>query len=296
MPKVTYPRPCPTCGKELRRPSSFSRHKKHCGTFEHRFQCPLCPLSFSYLHHKQWHVRQQHSKTPLRFPCTICEKVFTGKQKLKLHLETVHGEEKPRFQCLYCNATFAWKDNRQRHMRRAHGRVCREEDANLKIHLQHLSESSEFQNEWQLVEARPVQPGEGNICPCGQTELKNFFFLKDKLNGNRTFVGSRYAVNIDPEAEMVIDYFKHLLKDKLHGIYKGQDSQGLQRFEVNADTVLVQGLHAVQQLKPQGTKNCEGDWEVAIKHSKPTLLVTGQTFCLRLKMSIKDGQLTFTAL
>jgi len=296
MPKVTYPRPCPKCGKEFRVQSTFSRHKKQCGTFEHRYQCPLCPLSFSFLCNKHRHVRQQHSKTPDRFPCVICGTVLKSKQNLKLHMETVWANEKPCFQCWFCNAVFTRKRDRQTHMRRAHARVCREQEANLQLHLQHLSEEREFQGEWQLVEARPVQPGEGNICPCGQTELKNFFFLENKLNGNRTFTGSRCTVNIDPEAETVIDYFKHILKDKLHGIYKGQGSQGLQRFEVEPNTVLVQGLPAVQHLNPQVTKNCEGDCEVAIKHTKQTMLVVGQTYYLQLKMSIKDGQLTFTAL
>ena len=127
MPKVTYPRPCPTCGKELSR-SYFFDHKRQWGI---RYQCPLCPLSFSQIGPKHRHVRQQHSKNPFRFPCMMCGTVLKSKQKLKLHMETVHVEEKPRFQCWFCNATFTWKTNRQRHMRRVHGLGCREQDANL---------------------------------------------------------------------------------------------------------------------------------------------------------------------
>jgi len=80
------------------------------------------------------------------------------------------------------------------------------------------------------------------------------------------------------------------------GIYRGQDSKGLQRFEVNSYTAIVQDLSAVQHLNPQVTKNCQGHWEVAVKHTKPAMLDVGQSYFLRLKMEIKHGQLTFTTL
>ena len=296
MPKVTYPRPCTTCGKELRGPSTFSRHKKQCGTLKHRFQCPLCPLSFSQSQDKHRHVRQQHSKTPDRFPCTFCGKVFTSKQSWKLHLETVHVEEKPRFQCRYCNAVFSWKTNRQNHMRDVHGRVCREQDANLQIHLQHLSEGDEIQNEWMFVESRPIEPGEHNICNCGQTEISSYFFVENKINDNRTFVGSDCIRNIDPRVGAVIAYFKHILEKGMHGEYKGQGSRGLQRFQVESNTVLVQRMFAVQHLNPQVIKTEAGKWEVLVKNSGPVMLMEGHKYFLKLKAKYRQGQLTFTAL
>ena len=295
MPKVTYPRPCPSCGKEFRVQSTFSRHKKQCGTFEHRYQCPLCPLSFSFLCNKQWHVRQQHSKTPSRFPCMICGNVFKEKRNLKLHLETTHVKEKPSFHCWFCNAVFSRKNNRQRHMRRMHGRVCREQEANLQQHLQHLSEENEFQGEWMFVESRPIQPGEHDICPCGQTGILSYFFIENKINGNRTFVGSDCIRNIDPRVGAVIAYFKHLLEKGVHGEFKGQDSDGLQRFEVIANTVLVQRMFAVQHLNPQVIQTEAGKWEVSVKYLKLSLLM-GHKYFLQLKAKYRQGQLTFTAL
>ena len=80
MSKVTYPRPCPTCGKEISR-GYFFHHKKQCGTTENRHHCPYCPLSFSQKVNMQWHVQQQHSKTPQPFTCPNCDKAFTSKQK-----------------------------------------------------------------------------------------------------------------------------------------------------------------------------------------------------------------------
>jgi len=293
MPKVTYPRPCPTCGKECRARRTFNSHKQHCGI---RYQCQLCSLSFSRPEGRERHVRQRHSETPDRFPCTSCEKVFTSKQYWKQHTETLHGDGLPRFQCWYCDATYIWKSGRQEHMRRVHGRVCREQNVNLQLHLHHLSEENEFQGEWQLVEARSVLPGEHNNCPCGQTAMSSYFFLENKINGNRTFMGSKCAANIDPEAEMLIDYFKQILENEVEGIYKGQDMHGLHRFEFNPYTAIIRGLPTVRHLKPPITKNCEDQWEMTVKHTKPAMLVVGQTYVLKLKMTIKQGQLTFTAL
>ena len=189
MPKVTYPRPCPTCGKEINK-SMFFHHKKQCGTTENRFLCLYCPLSFSQKENMQRHVQQQHSKTPLRFTCPECNRVFTSKQSMKLHLETVCAEVKPCFRCFFCNASFTRQDCRQRHMRTVHGRICREHDINLLLHLQHLSEEQHCKNEWMFVESRPIEEKEHKICPCGQTKIQAYFFLENKINGNRTFVGS----------------------------------------------------------------------------------------------------------
>ena len=138
MPKVTYPRPSPTCGKEFNK-SMFFHHKKQCGTTEFRYQYPFFPLSFSRKYNMQWHVQQQHSKNPQRFTCPKCSHKFTRKRGMKLHLETVCAEVKPCYKCWHCNATFSRQGSRQVHMRRFHGRICREQDINLFLHLQHLA-------------------------------------------------------------------------------------------------------------------------------------------------------------
>lgn len=85
MPKITYPRPCPKCGKELSR-GQFFRHKKHGGKTNHRVQCPLCSLTFSLNANIQRHVQQQHLNNLLLFACTICYQGFTRAQTLKLHV------------------------------------------------------------------------------------------------------------------------------------------------------------------------------------------------------------------
>ena len=137
----------------------------------------------------QYHVRQQHSNNPLSFSCTICGTELTSAKNLRLHVKTVRAFQKPCFDCWYCNATFTWKISRQRHMRCVHGRICREQEVNLQLHLQHLSEEDDFQNEWMFVESRPIQPGEHNVCTCSQTPIKSFF-IENKFTGNRTFAGS----------------------------------------------------------------------------------------------------------
>ena len=155
MPKVTYPRPCPTCGKEISR-GHFFQHKNQCGTTENRYHCLFCSLTFNYKCNLKRHVQQQHSKNPQRFTCPKCNQVFTRKQSMKLHLETVCAEVKPCYKCVFCNASFTRQDNRQRHMRCVHGYICREQDINLFLHLQHLSEEEDFQGEWMFVESRPI--------------------------------------------------------------------------------------------------------------------------------------------
>ena len=139
----------------------------------------------------QRHVQRQHLKNPQRFTCPKCRQVFTSKQNMKLHLETVCAEVKPCYKCLHCNASFTRQDNQQRHMRKVHGRICGEQDINLFLHLQHLSEEEDFQGEWMFVESRPIEANEHKICPCGQTGIQAYFFLENKINGNRTFVGSK---------------------------------------------------------------------------------------------------------
>ena len=65
-----------------------------------------------------------------------------------------------------------------------------------------------------------------------------FLLLENKINGNRTFVGSECIRNIDPKAAAVIGYFKHILENEVQGIYKGQDNQGIQTFTVKSNTIL----------------------------------------------------------
>ena len=295
MPKVTYPRPCPSCGKEFSK-NYFFYHKKQCGTTENRYQCPYCPLSFSHPSHKLCHIQQQHSKNPQRFTCPECNQVFTNKKRMKTHLETVCSEVKSCYKCFFCNASYTRQDSRQRHMRKVHGCVCREQEVNLFLPLQHLSEEPDCKDEWMIVESRPIEENEHKICPCGQTHIKSYFFLENKINGNRTFVGSTCIKNIDPRVGNVIAYFSYILIYPIQGTYQGKNDEGLQGFTVMPNTFLVRGSEVVEHLNPQVTKNLKNEHEVLVKHSRPETLIQGQTYDLRLKAKYVRGQLTFTAL
>ena len=61
MPKVTYPRHCPKCSKQLKNRITFCRHKKYCGT-------------------------------NTRVPCLHCEKTFCRKDKMVAHVKKCHSE------------------------------------------------------------------------------------------------------------------------------------------------------------------------------------------------------------
>ena len=295
MPKVTYPRPCPTCGKELAR-GHFFHHKKQCGTTANRYHCQHCPLSFSYHRNLQWHVKRQHSTSPPRFTCQECGTRFATKANLKLHLETVCAEVKPSYNCVFCGGRFTRDGNRQRHMRRVHGFGFDEEDINLRLHLQHLSEEPECTEEWMFVESRPIEVGEHTICPCGQIDITNYFFLENKFNGNRTFVGSTCIANIDPRVGQVIGYFQYILTHPIEGVFVENTSEGFQTFIVKPHTVLVKGAdNKVKHLNPHVFKTQDGQWHVLTKYPDRETLVPGHSYALRLKTKYVQGQLTFTA-
>ena len=171
-----------------------------------------------------------------------------------------------------------------------------EQDINLFLHLQHLSEEEDFQNESIFVESRPIEANDHHICPCGQTDIQAYFFVENRLNGNRTFVGSTCIGNIDPCVGKVIAYFEYILIHPIQGTYQGENEEGLQRFTVKSNTVLVRGTDVVKHLNPQVTKHLEGNSQVLVKYPQSETLIQGQTYNLRLKAKYVRGQLTFTTL
>ena len=109
-------------------------------------------------------------------------------------------------------------------------------------------------------------------------------------------MGSTCIENIDPCVSKVIAYFEYILKKDIHGTYQGENDEGLQRFTVMPNTVLIRGTDVVKHLNPQVTKNLEGNWQVLVKYPRSETLIQGQTYDLRLKAKYVRGQLTYTAL
>lgn len=180
-------------------------------------------------------------------------------------------------------------------MRQTHGCICREKNVNLLLHLQHLSEEPDCSNEWLFVESRPIETGEHNICPCGQTDIASYFFLENKFNGNRTFVGSVCIGEIDPRVGKVIAYFQYILTHPIQGIYDGQTCNGLQMFTVPSNTKLVSGAYdMVDHLNPQVFSTVDGKHHVMVKYPMTETLVQGHSYELKLKANYVQGQLTFT--
>ena len=215
---------------------------------------------------------------------------------MKVHLATVCAEVKPAYICVFCGGQFTRDNNRQAHMRNVHGFGCGEDDVNLLLHLQQLSEEPDCKDEWMFVESRPIEVGEHNTCPCGQKDLTNYFFLENKINGNRTFVGSTCIANIDPRVGQVIGYFQYILTHPIEGTFADNTSEGCQKFIVPPHAVLVKGADAtIKHLNPLVRRNLDGTWEVLVKYSKPDTLIQGQRYELKLKAKYVQGQLTFTA-
>ena len=82
-----YSRACPKSGKKISNRGTFSRHKKHCGTSEHRVQCPHCPKTYSRKDDLKAHVEKFHSEAAKRKAEENAE---------LLRLELLHSEKIPR--------------------------------------------------------------------------------------------------------------------------------------------------------------------------------------------------------
>lgn len=87
MSKVTYPRPCPTCGTKINNLFNFSRHKKYCGKQNEPVPCLYCDKVFSLKDNLIAHVRKFHSEAAKRKAEESAEL-----QRMKL----LHGGKVPR--------------------------------------------------------------------------------------------------------------------------------------------------------------------------------------------------------
>ena len=296
MPKITYPRPCPTCGKPLSK-SQFHYHKKVCSGY--RYQCTHCSLSFANKWGLQHHVEQQHSPNPPRFYCPKCYQGFTTKYSRNLHLETVQHKGEflvtPSFKCDYCPATFTRKGNRQMHMRAAHGRICRERNINLLLHLRPLSHNPNCRDEWMFVKSRRIAPRQTRVCPCGQTHIRARYYMNNEHNDNQTWVGSTCIHHIDPRVGDVIAYFERLLMQSTQGIYRGKDGDDMHSFQVCPTTTLVKGAcDVVKHLNPPVFRQ-DGKCYVTVKDPRvfPSLRL-GHMYRLWLEADYEQRHLLFT--
>ena len=59
---ITYPRPCPTCGKKINDRSNFSRHRKYCGKKIDPVPCLHCNSKFTRKDDLVKHVKKFHSE------------------------------------------------------------------------------------------------------------------------------------------------------------------------------------------------------------------------------------------
>lgn len=62
---ITYPRPCPTCGKKYKNRYDFCRHKKYCGS-NVKVQCLHCDKMFSRKDAMKAPVKKLHSESVKR--------------------------------------------------------------------------------------------------------------------------------------------------------------------------------------------------------------------------------------
>ena len=296
MPKITYPRPCPTCGKPLSK-SQFTYHKKVCSG--HRYYCTQCSLSFATKSGLRRHVQQQHSPNPPRVYCPKCGQGFTTEHNRDLHLQTVtHDNEvlvKPQFHCTKCpNASFTRKSNLQTHERYVHKCIRRPYEMNLRLHLQKLRQKHDGEREWRFVESRRIIPGETRVCPCGQTGISNKYIFELDETSTKTFVGSTCILHVDQDFGRIVAYFERLLTRPTKGIYRGVDREGLHWFQVQSNTTLVKGaLNTVHKYNPPVVLY-DGKYIVKVMGPIRTLLRPGHKYKFSLKAKYEQGHLLFT--
>ena len=82
----------------------------------------------------------------------------------------------------------------------------------------------------------------------------------------------------------------------VNGKYNGQDTQGLQIFEVDPKGVAVQRSKTEERLNSLIRARKVGKVEVILKHPDAKTLVEGQSYSLNLKTKYQRGHLTITGL
>src|SRR6266850_207726 len=65
-----------------------------------RFQCPLCPRTFSHKTNLTTHVRTHDKSRPRRFPCPYCEHRTDRRNDLESHIISLHQVVRTQEDCL----------------------------------------------------------------------------------------------------------------------------------------------------------------------------------------------------
>ena len=109
----------------------------------------------------------------------------------------------------------------------------------LQKHLKDLIEETEMDlmKQWRFY--RSIDTGRCNSsCPCGKLDIRYLYYIKNRINGNITFLGSECINKFSREMSKVIYYFKYLISSGVKGRYKGEGSKG-KHFELDEGSKLV---------------------------------------------------------
>ena len=93
---------CPWCDKLM---GHHDKKKKVIKNFDHmsshippkywsdQLSCPICKRRVYTKSGKEYHMKNDHPKDPVKVPCTMCKMVFAKKEYLARHVKQKHGDK-----------------------------------------------------------------------------------------------------------------------------------------------------------------------------------------------------------
>ena len=139
----------------------------------------------------------------------------------------------------------------------------------LTAHLKGLSleksDECKIYKEWNF--SHTEDSGEADQhCPCGKIGIRYLCHIDNKYTKTKTFIGTSCVEFFDDDMKEVLGLVLGLISQGITGKFKGEGRNGKQRFEIRANTKLVQKLSRLKALFEHVPiyKKGNGKWEIQV--------------------------------